>query len=188
MKLIVSFLFISLLFSSVAQISSLKKDTQEVPCYEKAKTKRAQGIDLWECGKLAGVIDCNEELEFDHESGLFLKKAKDNVNMMGVGKPYSGSCESCFMNGLLERRITFVDGRENGIDTSYYQDGCIQAIRSHIQGAESGTWYYYYDSTQVLAWEMNYYLGQKNGKQVYFKANGDTTRIEHYKDGVTNWC
>ncbi|MCO5260085.1 MAG: hypothetical protein M9916_08075 [Crocinitomicaceae bacterium] len=180
--LLIFSLFIS--FFSYNQITSLKNDTKEVPCYDKAKNKRAQGIDLWECGKLAGVVDCNEEIEYDHESNLFLRKAKDNVNKMGDGKPFTGACESCFMSGLLERRINFVNGRENGIDTTYYEDGCIQAIRSHIQGAESGSWYYYYDSTQVLAWEMNYYLGEKDGKQVYFKANGDTTKLETYKNGV----
>lgn len=168
---------------SFGQSISLKKDN-EAPCYEKAKELRRKGVDLLECGKLAGVVDCNEELEYSHESDLFLRKAKDNVNRAGAGKPFTGTCESCYMNGLLERRISFVDGRENGIDTTYYENGCIQAIRSHIQGAESGTWTYYYDSTQVMSWEMNYYLGEKNGKHVYFKPNGDTTKLEHYKNGV----
>ncbi len=174
-----------LLGSAVAfgQITSLKKDNEK-PCYEKANELRRKGVDLLECGKIAGVVDCNEELEYSHEADLFLRKPKDFVNRTGAGKPFTGTCESCFMNGLLERRISFVDGRENGMDTTYYENGCIQAIRSHIQGAESGTWSYYYDSTQAPAWEMNYYLGEKHGKHVYFKPNGDTTKLEHYKNGV----
>lgn len=185
MKTISSIIFSSCVFLSFGQISSMKKEKDDaVPCYERAKNQRSKGIDSWECGKLVGVVDCNEEIEYDHELNLFLKKAKDNVNRTGAGKPFTGTCESCFMNGLLERRISFVDGRENGIDTAYYEDGCIQAVRSHIQGSESGTWTYFYDSTQIVAWEMNYYLGEKHGKQVNFKANGDTTKLEHYKNGV----
>lgn len=161
-----------------------KEENKETPCYEKANELRRKGVSLLECGKLVGYIDCNEELEFDEDSGIFLRKAKDMVNRNGAGKPYTGGCESCYMNGLLERRVTFVNGRENGIDTSYYADGCIQAVRSHIQGAESGTWKYYYDSTTVLAWEMNFYLGEKHGKQVNFKPNGDTTKLETYKNGI----
>lgn len=170
---------------SFSQISSLKKE-KEIPCYEKVNEQRKKGIDSWECGKLAGVVDCNEEIEYSHESDLFLKKAKDNVNRAGAGKPFTGTCESCYMSGLLERRISFVDGRENGVDTTYYENGCIQAIRSHIQGAESGTWKYFYDSTQVLAWEMNYYLGEKDGRQIYYKPNGDTTKLDTYKAGILN--
>lgn len=169
--------------ATFGQITSLKKDNEK-PCYEKANELRRKGVSLLECGKLAGVVDCNEELEYSHETDLFLRKAKDFVNRTGAGKPFTGTCESCFMSGLLERRISFVDGRENGIDTSYYENGCIQAVRSHIQGAESGTWSYYYDSTQVLAWEMNYYLGEKHGKHVFFKPNGDTTKLEYYKNGL----
>ncbi len=165
------------------QITSIKQDNSK-PCYDKLKDLRKRGLDLIECGKIAGVVDCNEELEYDHESDMFLKKAKDNVNRAGAGSPYTGTCESCYMSGLLERRISFVNGRENGIDTTYYDNGCIQAVRSHIQGAESGTWTYHYDSTQRLAWEMNYYLGEKHGKHVYFKPNGDTTKLENYKNGL----
>lgn len=184
MKLIASFILIMFVSISFGQITSLKKEDTSIPCYERAKMQRNKGIDALECGKLAGVVDCNDELEYSHENNLFLRKAKDNVNYMGAGSPFTGTCESCFMSGLLERRISFVNGREDGIDTTYYEDGCIQAVRSHIQGAESGTWTYYYDSTQVLAWEMNYYLGEKNGRQIYFKPTGDTIKLETYKDGL----
>ena len=41
-----------------------------------------------------------------------------------------------------------------------------------------------YDSTQYLAWEMNYYMGEKHGKHIYMKKNGDTTKWENYKNGL----
>lgn len=184
MKILAS---IGCLFLAIAvngQIESLKGKSTEEPCYAKRDKLRNDQFGGWECGKLAGVVDCNAELDYDQESGLILKKAMNNADLTGVGKPFTGQCETCYMSGVLERRISFVDGRENGTDTTYYESGCPQVVRTHIQGEESGTWTYFYDSTQQVAWEMNYYLGEKNGRQVYMKANGDTTKVETYKNGL----
>lgn len=138
----------------------------------------------WECGKLAGVIDCHGNLSFDEETNTVVRISQDNTNLMGVGKPFTGTCESCHMNGILERRVTFIDGKEHGIDTTFYTSGCPQVIRSFEKGLENGPWYYYYDSTAMPAWEMNYLLGEKHGKQIYFTSDGDTLRLEHYRNGL----
>ena len=137
----------------------------------------------WQCGKLAGVIDCNERLEYDEASDLVYMNNQDMVNAASANKPFTGTCETCHMNGALERRVTFVSGKENGVDTTYYASGCPQVIRNHVQGAEHGQWIYYYDSTQYTAWEMNYVAGVKHGKHIYMKKNGDTTRWENYNNG-----
>ena len=105
------------------------------------------------------------------------------MNSMNANKPFTGTCETCHMNGTIERRVTFVNGKENGLDTTYYASGCPQVVRSHVQGAEHGQWLFYYDSTQYLAWEMNYMMGEKHGKHIFFKSNGDTTRWENYENG-----
>jgi len=176
----------TLLFAFLAnsQNDILKTTEKKQPCYERQNQANNNRIDVWACGKIAGVIDCDEELEVDDRTGLVIRKIKDRSNYAGVGKPYSGKCESCYQNGLINRRLTFVDGKEDGIDTSYYESGCVQAIRSQIKGVESGTWYYYFDSTQQVAWEMNFYAGEKNGRHIYMKANGDTTKEETYKNGL----
>jgi antitoxin component YwqK of YwqJK toxin-antitoxin module len=116
----------------IAQIPEVKKKH----CYDRAADANKQRFASWECGKLAGYIDCNEELDYDEETNTVLKKAKDQVNISGAGMPYTGGCETCFSNGLLERRITFVNGKENGVDSTYYKSGCLQVVRNHIQGAE----------------------------------------------------
>lgn len=197
MKFVFSTLFIFIGLISFSQFDEDIK-TEEDSCYFKydangnrLKTAQQRRYAEWECGKLAGVIDCNAELSYDEASNTVTKKANDNVNLSGVGKPFTGTCEMCHMNGTLQRRVTFVNGKENGIDTSYYKSGCLQVIRSHIQGSESGTWYYYYDSVALPAWEMNFYLGEKHGKQIYYELkkndNGhylDTTLWENYANGV----
>jgi antitoxin component YwqK of YwqJK toxin-antitoxin module len=170
-----------LTFTAFSQptIPIVKKDS----CYKQADARKKQRFPEWECGKIAGVIDCNEKLELDEGS---------NTVITASGKqPFSGTCETCHRNGLLERRVTFVNGKQNGIDTTKYETGCPMVIRSHIQGVENGRWTYFYDSLGTVAWEQNYVMGQKHGPQVYYsrkeKASmGDTVKFETYTNGVLN--
>ncbi len=134
----------------------------------------------WECGKLAGVIDCNEKLTYDQDADLIYSGS--------YGSPFTGTCETCHMTGVLERRVTFVSGKRQGTDTSFYASGCTRIIQTHIQGVESGRWLNFYDSTGYLAWENNYQLGELHGKQIYFKNKNeegysDTTLWENYAAG-----
>lgn len=166
----VLYLFVFLIgFGVNAQIPSVKK----TKCYEKA-AKSGRFAD-WECGKLAGAVDCNEKLIYDDIT--------ETIMAGKTGTPFTGICETCHLNGLLERRITFVNGKEQGVDTTFYKSGCPQVIRNHINGYENGKWVYYYDSTGNLAWEMNYNLGQLHGPQLYLTKRGDTTRFENYNMG-----
>ena len=165
-------------FGAFAQIGDIKQDRK---CYEnydsngKLIPKSQQIYSTWECGKLAGVVDCNEKLEYDQDADL--------VYSGNYGKPFTGRCETCHGNGTLERRITFVDGKQNGVDTSYYRNGCIQSVQSTIMGEQNGQWLLYYDSTYQLMWEMNYQAGEKHGKHIFFKKEGDTTKWENYNMG-----
>lgn len=148
------------------------------PCYKKAQERKGQRFTEWECGKIAGVVDCNEKLELDPATGTVLSS--------GSKKPFTGTCETCHMNGLLERRVTFVNGRANGVDTTTYPSGCPMVVRNHIQGVENGTWTYYFDSLGTVSWEENYAVGQKNGPQITYAKNGDTVKLETYASGVLN--
>lgn len=155
---------------------------KEQPCYKKADDRKGRRFPEWDCGKIAGIVDCNEKLELDEGS---------NTVITASGKtPFSGTCETCHNNGLLERRVTFVAGKTNGTDTTYYATGCPMVIRTHVQGVENGHWTYFYDSLGTIAWEMNYSVGQQNGPQVFYsrkeKGQGDTTKYENYINGVLN--
>jgi antitoxin component YwqK of YwqJK toxin-antitoxin module len=154
-----------------AQITEIKKKT----CYEKSTQRKNQRFLDWECGK-GDAVDCNEKLDLDPSTNI--------VFASNSSKPFTGVCETCFMNGIRERKVTFVNGKEEGIDTSYYESGCPMVVRNHIQGVENGQWIYYYDSTAIMAWEMNYIAGAKHGKHIFFAKNGDTMRWENYQNGV----
>lgn len=171
----------------MAQIPEVKERKK---CYEKYDSNgnvisaSQRRYAEWQCGKLAGVVDCNEKLSYDQD--------RDMVFTGNHGKPFTGKCETCHRNGTIARRVSFVGGKQNGIDTTYYESGCPQVIQSHVQGAPNGQWLYYNDSTNYLAWEMNYYLGKPHGKHIFYKQrkdeNGeyvlDTTRWENYSDSL----
>jgi antitoxin component YwqK of YwqJK toxin-antitoxin module len=140
-------------------------------CYE-GNLKNGQKYIEWQCGKTPGVVDCNVKIDFDERSKTYISASG--------GKPYTGKCETCYENGMRERFITFLNGKENGTDTTKYISGCPMVIRTHIEGFENGKWMYFYDSTNIVAWEMNYLVGQKHGKFAYFNSIGDTTLLENY--------
>ena len=156
------------------------------------QVKELQRYVEWECGKEIGVVDCNRELKYEEETNTVFREAKDFTNIASLNKPFTGTCQSCHMNGRVQRRVNFVNGKEEGLDTTYYESGCPEVIRNHIEGIDHGTWYYMYDSTGLLAWEMNFYVGEKHGKQIYFKLNRenpgriglDTVKWENYDMGV----
>ena len=140
-------------------------------CYE-GNLKNGQKYIEWQCGKTPGVVDCNAKIDFDERSKTYISASG--------GKPYTGKCETCYQNGMRERFMTFLNGKENGTDTTKYISGCPMVIRTHIEGFENGKWMYFYDSTNIVAWEMNYLVGQKHGKFAYFNSLGDTTLLENY--------
>lgn len=180
-------LFIFMFVQTIAfgQIPEIKKKDSCYLRYDKNHNViRGRRYAEWQCGKLAGIVDCNDRLEYDEGSDIVYMNNRDMVNSAGSNKPFSGTCETCHMNGQLERRIKFVNGKEEGIDTTYYKTGCPQVIRSHYLGVENGQWMYFYDSTEYVAWEMNYLMGKKHGKHIYFKKNGDTTRWENYNNDM----
>ena len=174
MKQIVFLCFLALAAISYAQpkFGVEKKDS----CYKKATERSKQRFAEWECGKIAGVVDCNEKLELDPGSNTVITAAGK--------KPFSGTCETCHMNGLLERRVKFVNGKTDGVDSTNYASGCLMVVRSHIQGVENGKWMYFNDSTGIMAWEKNYSMGQFHGPQVTYTRKGDTLKFENYNMGV----
>jgi len=156
-------------------------------------TNRQMQYATWECGKELGIVDCNRDLSYDEEMDLVFLEASDFSNISGSNKPFTGTCESCHINGRKHRRIGFVNGREDGFDTTFYESGCPQVIRSFSMGKENGKWMYFYDSTSYLAWEENYVMTEKDGRQIYFakpirSEEGiyyqDTLKFENYKNGV----
>lgn len=188
MKYLFSAFLISAAFTGFGQSSDFNKNTPKDFCYrlpgQKAPTKGRYAE--WECGKIAGIVDCNEKLELSQDQSTVVTSSNK--------KPFSGQCETCHQNGVLERRVTFINGKTEGVDTSTYESGCISVIRSHVNGVENGKWLFYEDSTFNPTWEKNYSIGELHGPQITWArkkdASGkyvyDTVKFETYTNGVLN--
>lgn len=174
MRHLLFFLLIISYFSAYAQLGVEKREA----CWEKAAKRNTMRYAPSDCGLLPGVIDCNDKLEYDESQDIFFAK--------GSGKPYTGDCETCHRNGIREHLIHFVGGKQDGVDTTYYETGCPMAIRSLALGVENGAWTYYYDSTAIPAWIIHYVNGALDGQSIYFEKNGDTTKWENYTAGLLN--
>ena len=120
------------------------------------------------------IRDCADMVYFDEDqNAVFHKKS---------GKPYTGYCKSCFFNDNLEMYLHFVEGRAEGQDTIYYQEGNINLIRSHYQGKEDGTWLFY-NKDGTLKWEKSYFAGKAEGKHVHYFPDGNIYKIETWQAG-----
>lgn len=170
---IFSFLFIIYGFSQ-SDLDIRNKSGK--PCYYKSQEKAINKYMDFDCSKIVGAVDCNEKLEYQEQDNRFFST--------GTGAPFNGECVTCHQNGVLEHHIRFENGREEGTDTTYYYSGCPMVYRTHVQGLETGTWTYFYDSTQQVAWVKNYFRGVKTGQHIYFDNKGDTTVIENYKNDL----
>lgn len=173
-KLILLFLFAIIQSQLSAQVIGgppKKKVTKLVECHRDSLViDRRYGE--WQCGRNKAIVDCNEFLEFEPEMNVYFNKNN--------GKPFSGDCETCHLTGRRELLIHFKNGKEDGIDTSYYPSGCIMAVRNNIEGVRDGNWRFYYDSSYQEYFIENYTAGMKNGMQRYYYKNGNLSKLENY--------
>lgn len=175
-------------------------DQRRAPCFMKSLKRLGDQYATWECDFNDNIVDCNQALESDPGANI--------VRTRKTGHPYTGDCESCFRNGLRERLVHFVNGRVDGEDTTFYESGCPQVVRNHIEGVENGVWTFYNDTSGLIAWKINYFNGEKEGQAIFYRQHktgmkevkltinnvektlpystyeNDTVKIEHYKAGV----
>lgn len=187
-------------FSVLGQIDVNANKNARKLCFEKSTDRMGQRYVDWECGKDKRVLDCNEKLELDPGSNLIL--------LASNGRPFDGACETCHSNGIIERKVTFLNGQTHGYDTTYYPSGCPQVVRNHIEGVENGTWVFYNDTSGLEAWRISFFNGEKHGQSIYFNQyvvgtaelevkignstekltynlyESDTSKIEYYKQGL----
>lgn len=197
-KLLVICACLSLSDKAIGQITS-NLNARNARCFDKSVERIGQRYVDWECGKSDQIVNCNEKLESDPGMNMVIHSKS--------GQPFTGTCETCHMNGIRERVVQFTNGKVNGTDTTIYESGCVQVLRTHIDGVENGRWTYYNDSSGLEAWTINYFNGEKHGMSIYYSHDmvgtdkiqiklgntarthtyglydSDTLRIEYYKMG-----
>lgn len=121
--------------------------------------------------------DCNGTVYFDQDQNAVMHSKS--------GKPYTGSCKVCHINGNLEMYLTYQDGKPLGQDTIWYENGEPQLIRSHDvegMGKEHGTWKLY-RADGSLKWEKTYVYGAEDGESRYYFPDSSLQKIETWKNG-----
>ena len=165
-------LLTSLFLSSCASKKSTKEALDEVetkiPCYKKKKICDFQT-----------VTNCYEKVAFDSITKRYYSR-------QNFGVPFDGSCATCHRNGVLEQSITFIEGRRNGTDTSYYPSGCPYSSQSFLLGNPHGKSTTYFDSTFMVKTEIEHYMGQVHGIYLEKDAEGDTLKFQEFANNIPN--
>ncbi|MBM3160480.1 MAG: toxin-antitoxin system YwqK family antitoxin [Bacteroidetes bacterium] len=122
--------------------------------------------------------DCKDLVSFDEETNTYFSRRDYSIL-------FSGTCITCYRNGVLREKITIVDGKRNGQDTSYYNSGCPQSIQNFVLGKLNGTSTVFYDSTGRKEREITHSNNVVNGRYILFENNekSDTISLENYKNG-----
>lgn len=165
--------FLSFILLSNVVMAQINQDAR-LKCYEKPPGYKP----TWQCGLTPGVIDCQEKLVYDEDRKLVVTNS--------TGAAFTGTCETCYLNGQLEQQVTFVNGKEDGEIITYFKSGCTQVVENYVQGIENGTFTVYYDSTGIVQKESNFYMGQFEGHQYQLTKNGDTVISEYYTNDLLN--
>ncbi len=147
-----------------------------LPLISLSQTDTTSGQNVIKCSddRFLRVKNCAEFIDYDEDQNAFFHRKS--------GSPFTGSCKLCYYNENLETYLTFANGRSEGQDTSYYENGVIKLIRSHYQGKEDGKWIFF-NKDGTIKWEKSYYAGAPEGKHIYYFPDGNLYKIETWKAG-----
>lgn len=177
------------------------------PCVNKSKTFN----DYYENGSIKehGIIQCgqrqgvwkkwhkNGQLQSEtcyqqgkkhgpaksyYENGkLYIESFYKNDQLIGVYKMY-------YRNGILNFKDSLdVEGKSEGLFELWHKDGTVSQIGINKKGKPIGKWIKYFSNGNAEHIKFYSENGLKRGNWLYFNFNGDTIRIEKYRnDSLVN--
>ncbi len=136
----------------------------------------------------------NAQISKDAETGLYYDR---------LGEPYTGTYHEYDEDGVLVRKLQLLDGRFNGENTVYFDNGSVKEIQSYKAGLMDGTWITYnasgvktaqaayrngkkhgawliWNDEGVLMFEMYYLDGERSGTWIKYAADGKVINSEEY--------
>ena len=126
----------------------------------------------------SNIKNCYNLLSFDDQRNMYVMKRD-------FATPYTGACVTCHQNGNLEESLNIVNGYRNGIDTSYFSNGCRQSIQSFSMGKLNGKSTVYFESGRKER-EINHVNNLLQGTYILFDDNeaNDTIELHTYKNNL----
>jgi antitoxin component YwqK of YwqJK toxin-antitoxin module len=124
------------------------------------------------------IKNCYSLLSFDDLRNMYVMKHD-------FATPYTGTCATCHQNGNLEESLNIIDGFRDGIDTSYFSNGCRQSIQSYDMGKLNGKSTVFYESGKKER-EINHLSNLLQGRYILFEDNerNDTIELHTYKNNL----
>jgi antitoxin component YwqK of YwqJK toxin-antitoxin module len=122
-------------------------------------------------------LNCYDQVAFDEEINTYVL-TKDGFT------PFNGTCQTWNRAGYVLEELTCVNGKRDGVDTSYYGSGCVQSTQGYILGIKNGKHQVYFDSTNQLRKEENYLRGKLHGLVHEYNRSGDTLLYLNYANDI----
>ncbi len=98
------------------------------------------------------------------------------------GNLYTGIYQEYDDDGLLLRKLQFLNGEFNGENTVFFADGSVKEIQSYKGGLMDGTWITYNHSGVKTA-QAGYRQGKKHGPWLIWNDKGILMFKMHYEEG-----
>lgn len=96
--------------------------------------------------------------------------------------PFNGTAVSCYADGTIAERITYLAGKKEGPAFKWYDNGVQRRQAFYKSNKLDGTLKTWWPNGS-LSTESNYVLGIKQGYQKKWYPNGQLSRLTHLVNG-----
>jgi len=98
------------------------------------------------------------------------------------GEVFSGEIVEYYEGGQLKEKMTFKEGKKDGVSESYYENGKLKTKLTYKEGKQDGVSELYYKNGQ-LEYMFTYKEGKKDGVSELYYENGQLEYRWNHKDG-----
>ena len=96
--------------------------------------------------------------------------------------PFTGSSVGYHDNGKLKEKGNYIDGKEEGLQESFWENGQLWDRENYKDREPDGLWESFHENGQ-LSLKQNYKDGKEDGLEEYFKEDGSFWFNNCYKNG-----
>jgi antitoxin component YwqK of YwqJK toxin-antitoxin module len=97
--------------------------------------------------------------------------------------PFTGRAEWFHDNDQLMTYIYYIDGKRNGVNEDFFEDGRLSERSTYIDGKRNGLHEEYYPNGQLME-RRHYVYGKGNGLWERYSEDGNLLTSDYYKDGT----
>jgi antitoxin component YwqK of YwqJK toxin-antitoxin module len=110
-------------------------------------------------------------------------KEGDKAAAFGPPEDFSGEFQICFKSGKLAYCGQYRDGKRNGQQCSYWDDGKLSIVGYAKNDVAIGTWLHFMEGG-MLMYEERFTEREGTYSKRWFDALGRVERTVYYRDGV----